>query len=117
MIDIMTAEEHTPEKENNTSQNRWIAGGLISIGTILLLHNLNIFPWTIWIELLKLWPLVLILIGLKLFLKDSKNKTFIIQIALICGLLALAVITQTVSVLLVLTQANHQFFERINDLF
>lgn len=105
----MATEDNTPDKQITSTNNRWIAGGLIAVGTILLLHNLNIFPWTIWLELLKLWPLVLILIGLKLILKDSKNKTFILQIVLISII--------TVSVLLVLTQANHQFFDKINHLF
>ena len=37
---------------------------IILIGVILLLNNLNILEWSIWFNLLKLWPLLLISLGI-----------------------------------------------------
>lgn len=37
---------------------------LIVLGIFFLLNNLNLIPWQIWHNMWKLWPVVLILIGL-----------------------------------------------------
>ena len=39
---------------------------LISIGVIFLLNNLNILPWGVWGVLWRFWPLILVLVGMKL---------------------------------------------------
>jgi len=41
---------------------------LVAVGVILLLNNLGVIPWTIWIALGQLWPIVLILLGVELLL-------------------------------------------------
>jgi len=41
---------------------------LIALGVIFLLQNLGLLSWNIWGSLWRLWPVVLILIGLELFL-------------------------------------------------
>lgn len=38
---------------------------LIVIGIYFLLQNFNLIPWRIWNELWKLWPIALILLGLR----------------------------------------------------
>lgn len=38
---------------------------LIVIGIYFLLQNFNLIPWHIWNELWKLWPIALILLGLR----------------------------------------------------
>ena len=44
---------------------------LITIGTLLLFNNLNLIPWSIWPELWRFWPVILILFGLQIILGDS----------------------------------------------
>ena len=41
---------------------------LIALGVIFLLNTMDILPWSIWESLWRLWPLVLVLIGLELLL-------------------------------------------------
>jgi hypothetical protein len=41
---------------------------LVVVGIILLLNNLGIIPWAIWIALADLWPVVLILVGIELLI-------------------------------------------------
>lgn len=42
---------------------------IILIGIILLLNNLNILGWSVWINFLRLWPLLLISLGLSFIFK------------------------------------------------
>jgi len=44
---------------------------IILIGLILLANNFGILPWGIWYYLIRLWPLVLIAIGIDLILKGT----------------------------------------------
>jgi len=46
---------------------RGVTGGviLICIGTVLLLNTLGVLGWGVWFSLLKLWPLLLISIGVR----------------------------------------------------
>src|SRR5205807_1061054 len=39
---------------------------LVAVGVILLLNNLGVIPWAIWVALGQLWPIVLILLGVEL---------------------------------------------------
>jgi len=41
---------------------------LILLGVILLLNNLGYLPWDVWSNIWRLWPLLLILIGLEILL-------------------------------------------------
>lgn len=40
----------------------------IVVGSVLLLNNLGVLPWSIWSTLAQLWPVVLILLGVELVL-------------------------------------------------
>jgi len=42
---------------------------IILVGAILLLNNLNILEWNVWPNILKLWPLLLISIGISLIFR------------------------------------------------
>jgi len=42
---------------------------IILIGVILLLNNLNILDWSVWYNILKLWPLLLISLGISLIFR------------------------------------------------
>ena len=39
---------------------------LVLLGTILLLNNFDLIPWSIWLQLLRLWPLILVFVGISL---------------------------------------------------
>lgn len=41
---------------------------LIVVGTLFLLNNLGVVPWSVWLTLARLWPVILILFGLDLLL-------------------------------------------------
>jgi hypothetical protein len=45
---------------------------LIILGTLFLLNNFSLLPWSIWNSLLKFWPILLIFIGLEILLGRSK---------------------------------------------
>ncbi len=40
---------------------------LVGLGVIFLLNNFGILPWSIWMNLWKFWPLLLVLIGIEVF--------------------------------------------------
>ncbi len=44
---------------------------LLFAGVVLLLNSLGVLPWTIWSEMLKFWPILVILLGLKILLGSS----------------------------------------------
>ncbi len=52
-------------------KTRHLLGGIIIllIGLILLANNFGLLPWQIWYQLWRLWPLILIAIGLDLLFK------------------------------------------------
>ena len=59
---------------------------LISLGTIFLLNNFGIIPWIIWPRLVLCWPLLLVLVGIRLVLGRSnlaKNITLVVILAAI----------------------------------
>src|SRR5579884_179394 len=41
---------------------------LIIVGFVFLLNNLGIVPWSIWLSLAQLWPVILILLGVDILL-------------------------------------------------
>lgn len=45
---------------------------LITLGAVLLLNNLEVLPWTIWVTLGRLWPVVLIALGAEILLGRSQ---------------------------------------------
>ena len=55
---------------NNNTYRRSLVGPviLIGFGVILLLNNLGLLSWTIWDTLFRLWPVILIAIGLDILI-------------------------------------------------
>jgi predicted membrane protein len=45
---------------------------LVSIGILFLLNTTNIVPWSIWLQIFRFWPILLILAGIKIMLPDSR---------------------------------------------
>lgn len=62
-----------PVKKNYNSQ--MIVGLiLIAIGSYFMLNELNIIPY--WFSIYKLWPVIIIVLGLIILFKPSKKKVF-----------------------------------------
>lgn len=51
---------------------------IILLGVILLANNFQILPWSLWYELLRLWPAILIAIGVDLIFR--KSSLYFLQI-------------------------------------
>jgi hypothetical protein len=50
---------------------------VITIGVLLLLNTTGTLPWSIWFNLMKLWPLLVISIGVQLIFSWSRLSRFI----------------------------------------
>ena len=56
---------------------------LLFTGIVLLLNSLGIFPWEIWNEIFKFWPVLLVLAGIKILLGNNiVSKFFMLVINL-----------------------------------
>ncbi|HKP51401.1 MAG TPA: toast rack family protein [Chloroflexia bacterium] len=59
---------------------------LILAGVLFLLNNMGVLPWAIWGQLWRLWPLVLIAIGLDmLFGRRSPGLSLLIMVGVLAG--------------------------------
>jgi hypothetical protein len=62
--------EGQPQTQNNVQKREHHGGGifwpiiLISAGVVFLLNNLGLMRWDVWALILRLWPVILIAIGL-----------------------------------------------------
>lgn len=64
--------EALSDKQIQREQNDPITGFLLLFaGVVLLLNSLEILPWSIWSEMFKFWPILVILFGLKILLGSS----------------------------------------------
>jgi len=64
---------------------------LVSLGTILLLNNLNLLPWRVWRTIFRLWPLILVFGGLEMIMGGSwLNKIFMALFGLLIAFLLMA---------------------------
>src|SRR5438132_4034551 len=59
---------------------------LIAAGVIFLLNNLEVLPWSVWNQLWRLWPLILILIGLEILLgRRSPALSFLLILLILAA--------------------------------
>lgn len=80
-----------PEKKHHGGAVVW-ALFVIFLGVVLLLNNLGVVPWTVWVGLWKFWPLLLVLWGVQLILGGSWGAalaTAILTLLIFGGLVAL----------------------------
>ena len=57
---------------------------LIALGAIFLLNNFGVLPWSIWTNLWKFWPVILILIGVEYLIGQSISlRTTVLLLILI----------------------------------
>ncbi len=64
---------------------------LIGLGVVFLLNNLGMLDWGIWNILLRLWPLLLIAIGLELMVGRRSALGSLLIVALMLSVMAVAV--------------------------
>lgn len=64
---------------------------LIGIGLVLLLNNLNVLGWEIWIALLRLWPLILVAIGLDMMVGRQSIWGSLVVAFLFIGMVAFGI--------------------------
>jgi hypothetical protein len=85
MTEETNESQKTEEKKVDREFSRKPRGGfgamfLISIGTIFLLINFGFLPWTIWVYIWRLWPIILIFIGLRIIAGRNMLTNLIITI-------------------------------------
>ena len=67
--------------------NKIISGlTLLLIGIILLANTLNILEWSVWSNIIKLWPLLLVSWGISLILR-GKNLSFLGPLIIFLGII------------------------------
>jgi hypothetical protein len=64
---------------------------LITVGLLALLHNLDVLPANFWLTLWRLWPVVLILIGVEIFLSQLRLP-WLVNLVLAMGVVVAAVV-------------------------
>ncbi len=76
-------------------QNKDYTGAifLVLLGTLFLLNTTNVVPWSIWLYLLRFWPILLILIGLKMVLPKTNVGNIIMTIVYTLFMLAAGVMS------------------------
>ena len=69
---------------------------LVGLGTLLLLNNLEVLPWSIWREAWQYWPILLILAGAAFLLDSGSGRPFhilgwVVVILVIWGVVTIVV--------------------------
>lgn len=63
---------------------------LIGIGVVLLMNTMGILDWSVWLSIVRLWPVLLIAVGLDLLLGRHSVWGSLLAAVLVLGLLAAA---------------------------
>lgn len=58
---------------------------IILIGVILLLNNLNILEWSVWYNIFRLWPLLLVSIGISLIFR--RRLSWLAPLVIVVGII------------------------------
>jgi hypothetical protein len=108
--------EETPRRRKRAPSFFWPLV-LISAGVLLLLSNLGYVPWQSWNALWRLWPVLLIALGIDVLIGRRSMLGAIISglliLALIAGAVALVVFAPDIPALSSLTQASEWQTEHV----
>lgn len=90
------AKRNVPDEidgQRRTYKGLSLGTALICIGTVLLLNTLDVLDWGVWFDLVKLWPLFLISVGLRMVFADTSLHPLSLlgPLLLVCGTIAVAV--------------------------
>lgn len=69
-----------PQKKKRGGGDVVAAFLLIFVGLLFLANNLGLVPWTVWIDLWKFWPIILILLGVQFLLGKSTIAQIVMAI-------------------------------------
>jgi len=58
---------------------------IILIGVILLLNNLNILEWSVWYDIFRLWPLLLVSLGISLIFR--RRLSWLAPLVIVVGII------------------------------
>ena len=58
---------------------------IILIGVILLLNNLNILEWSVWYNIFRLWPLLLVSLGISLIFR--RRLSWLAPLVIVAGII------------------------------
>jgi len=58
---------------------------IVLVGVILLLNNLNILEWSVWYNIFKLWPLLLISLGISLIFR--RRLSWLAPLVIVLGII------------------------------
>jgi hypothetical protein len=58
---------------------------IILVGVILLLNNLNILEWSVWYNIFKLWPLLLVSLGISLIFR--RRLSWLAPLVIVVGII------------------------------
>ena len=72
-------------KEKSSAGAAVIGVVLVFIGTILLLETLGILPWNLWAAMWRLWPVLIVIIGLSILLRNGNPVVVGLLVAIILG--------------------------------
>lgn len=80
-------------EERRSRRDRGVTGAaiLITLGAVFLLSNLGVLPWGIWGTLIRLWPVLLISVGLDILLAYRSALgallSLVLTLAVVAGIL------------------------------
>lgn len=63
---------------------------LIVFGTVFLLNNLGLLNWDLWTAIARLWPLLIIAIGLDLIISRRSPFSLFLSLVVVLGIVAIA---------------------------
>jgi general stress protein CsbA len=58
---------------------------LIFVGLVLILQTFSILPWGLWFALIRMWPVLLIVLGVKIILSGRSNWIAGVLVAVLFG--------------------------------
>lgn len=98
--DINKKSQTSDEEEQDTSENIYRRRHhhshsylgpviIIAVGILFLFSNFGIVPWTLWAQIWRLWPIILILIGIEMMFGRSRWAQIIISILVVLFLLGI----------------------------
>lgn len=76
----MTEQSNLKNAQQNQPNDSLGAVILIFAGVVFLLNNFNIIPWGFWESLIRYWPLLLILMGLRLLLGNNWKSNLLLTL-------------------------------------
>jgi hypothetical protein len=89
------------EQERKRSGDFFGAAIIILIGLVLLLNNFGVLPWSVWTQLWRFWPVLLIVAGIQML---GGNSSLVESLVSIVGIVILIIV-----ILLAIASVDRKF--------